>query len=135
MNRQECRTKRIDSVCAVAWIPLCARDGSVIKWGRGETLSIHVVWTQCALGLTLLHNKRPLAWLCLRAGVQTCGRLQANNNRMSLSLSYLLKVSSRVMGATFIISIIFIEILGNMRKFKLFVYRKKRTHNLKEKVQ
>ena len=53
MNRQECRTKRIDSVCAVTWIPLCARDGSVIKWGRGkgETLSIHVVWTQCALGL------------------------------------------------------------------------------------
>ena len=30
------RTKRIDSVCAVIWIPLCARDGSVIKWGRGE---------------------------------------------------------------------------------------------------
>ena len=54
MNRQECRTKRIDSVCAVAWIPLCARDGSVIKWGRGEgeTLSIHVVWTQCALCLS-----------------------------------------------------------------------------------
>ena len=53
MNRQECRTKRIDSVCGVAWIPLCARDGSVIKWGRGEgeTLSIHVVWTRCALGL------------------------------------------------------------------------------------
>ena len=40
--------------CAgVTWIPLCARDGSVIKWGRGEgeTLSIHVVWTRCALGL------------------------------------------------------------------------------------
>ena len=54
MNRQECRTKRINSVCAVTWIPLCARDGSVIKWGRGEggTLSIHVVWTQCALGLS-----------------------------------------------------------------------------------
>ena len=54
MNRQECRTKRIDSICEVTWIPLCARDGSVIKWGRGEgeTLSIHVVWTQCALGLT-----------------------------------------------------------------------------------
>ena len=53
MNRQECRTKRIDSICEVTWIPLCARDGSVIKWGRGEgeTLSIHVVWTQCALGL------------------------------------------------------------------------------------
>ena len=53
MNRQECRTKRIDSICGVTWIPLCARDGSVIKWGRGEgeTLSIHVVWTQCALGL------------------------------------------------------------------------------------
>ena len=59
MNRQECRTKRIDSVCAVAWIPLCARDGSVIKWSRGEeeTLSIHVVWTQCALGLRLCPEK------------------------------------------------------------------------------
>ena len=40
-----CPTKRIDSVCGVTWIPLCARDGSVITWGRGEgeTLSIHVV--------------------------------------------------------------------------------------------
>ena len=49
-----CRTKRIDSVCGVTWIPLCARDGSVITWGRweGETLSIHVVSTQCASGLT-----------------------------------------------------------------------------------
>ena len=58
MNRQECRTKRIDSVCAVIWIPLCARDGSVIKWGRGEgeTLSIHVVWTR-ALGLRLYLKK------------------------------------------------------------------------------
>ena len=48
-----CRTKRIDSVCGVIWIPLCARDGSVIKWGRGEgeTLSIHVESTWCALGL------------------------------------------------------------------------------------
>ena len=54
MNRQECRTKRIDPICEVTWISLCARDGSVIKWGRGEgeSLSIHVVWTQCALGLT-----------------------------------------------------------------------------------
>ena len=53
MNRQECRTKRIDSVCGVTWILLCARDGSVIKWGRGEgeTLLIHVVLTRCALGL------------------------------------------------------------------------------------
>ena len=53
MNRQECRTKRIDSVYGVTWIPLCVRDGSVIKYGRGEgeTLSIHVVWTRCALGL------------------------------------------------------------------------------------
>ena len=63
MNRQECRTKRIDLVCAVIWIPLCARDGSVIKWGRGEgeTLSIHVVWTRCALGLTssVLHLSSP----------------------------------------------------------------------------
>ena len=49
-----CRTKHIDSVCAVTWIPLCARDGSVITWGRGEweTLSIHVESTQCASGLT-----------------------------------------------------------------------------------
>ena len=31
-----CRTKRIDSECGVTWIPLCARDGSVITWGRGE---------------------------------------------------------------------------------------------------
>ena len=48
MNRPECRTKRIDSVCEVTRIPLCARDGPVIKWGRGEgeTLSIHVVWTR-----------------------------------------------------------------------------------------
>ena len=29
-----CRRKRIDSVCGVIWIPLCARDGSVIAWGR-----------------------------------------------------------------------------------------------------
>ena len=36
MNRQECHTKRIDSICEVTWIPLCARDGSVIEWGRGE---------------------------------------------------------------------------------------------------
>ena len=59
MNRQECRTKRIDSVCAVIWILLCARDVSVIKWGRGdgETLSIHVLWTRCALGLRL-HPKK-----------------------------------------------------------------------------
>ena len=49
-------TKRIDSVCAVTWIPLCARDGSVITWGRGEgeTLSHHVVSTQCAEGLRRL---------------------------------------------------------------------------------
>ena len=48
-----CRTKRIDSVCGVTRIPLCARDGSVIKWGRGEgeTLSIHVESIWCALGL------------------------------------------------------------------------------------
>ena len=49
-----CRTKRIDSMCEVTCIPICARDGSVIAWGReeGETLSIHVVSTQCASGLT-----------------------------------------------------------------------------------
>ena len=48
------RTKRIDSVCGATWIPLCTRDGSVIAWGRGEgeTLSIHVVSTQCASGLS-----------------------------------------------------------------------------------
>ena len=48
-----CRTKRIDSVCGVTWIPLCARDGTLIIWGRGEekTLSYHVVSTQCAEGL------------------------------------------------------------------------------------
>ena len=42
-----CRTKRIDSVCGVTWIPLCARDGSVVTRGRGEgeTLSHHVVYT------------------------------------------------------------------------------------------
>ena len=47
-----CRTKRIDTVCGVTWIPLCAKDESVIAWGRGEgeTLSIHVVSTQCASG-------------------------------------------------------------------------------------
>ena len=51
-----CRTKRIDSVCGVTWVPLCARDGSVITWGtgEGETLSIHVVSTQCASGLNML---------------------------------------------------------------------------------
>ena len=34
-------------------MPLCARDGSVITWGRGEgeALSHHVVSTQCAVGL------------------------------------------------------------------------------------
>ena len=31
-----CRTKRIDSVCGATWIPLCAKDGSVITWGKGE---------------------------------------------------------------------------------------------------
>ena len=49
-----CRKKRIDSMCGVTWIPLCARDGFVITWGRGEeeTLSIHVVSTQCTSGLS-----------------------------------------------------------------------------------
>ena len=59
-----CRTNLIDSVCGVtpmrerricdpSMIPLCAKDGSVITWGRGEgeTLSHHVVSTQCAVGL------------------------------------------------------------------------------------
>ena len=48
-----CRTKSIDLICGVTWILLCARDGSVIAWGRGEgeILSIHVVSTQCASGL------------------------------------------------------------------------------------
>ena len=60
-----CVTKRIDTVCGVTWIPLCARDGSMIRWGRGEgeTLSIHVVWTQCARGLILLAYSRVLTWL------------------------------------------------------------------------
>ena len=32
------RTKCIDSVCGVTWIPLCEKDGSVITWveGRGN---------------------------------------------------------------------------------------------------
>ena len=47
-------SKRIDSVCGVTWIPLCSKHASVITWGRGEgeTLSHHVVSTQCAEGLT-----------------------------------------------------------------------------------
>ena len=55
------RTKRIDTVCGVTWIPLCARDGSAIAWGRGEreTLSIHVVSTQCANGFTAAMNSTP----------------------------------------------------------------------------
>ena len=50
-----CRTNRIDSVCGVTWIPLCAKDGSVIRWGRGEgeTLSHHVVSTQCEEGFSI----------------------------------------------------------------------------------
>ena len=38
MNRQECRTKRIDSVCGVTWIPLCARDDLWLNGveGRGK---------------------------------------------------------------------------------------------------
>ena len=54
-----CRTKRIDSVCGVTWIPLCAKDGSVITWGRGEgeTSSRRVVSTQCAEGLTQFCDK------------------------------------------------------------------------------
>ena len=49
-----CLTKRIDTVCGVTWIPLFARDGSVIAWdtGEGETLSNHVVSTKCARGLS-----------------------------------------------------------------------------------
>ena len=54
MNRQECRTKRIDSVCALIWIPLCARDGSVIKWGRGEGRPC--LFMSCAFGLTGLRS-------------------------------------------------------------------------------
>ena len=48
-----CRTKRIDSVCVVTWIPLCARDGSVIAWGRGEG---ETVSTQCARSLRKVAN-------------------------------------------------------------------------------
>ena len=51
----KCRKKHIDSVCGVTCIPLCAKDGSVITWGGGEeeTLSHHVVATQCAEDLRL----------------------------------------------------------------------------------
>ena len=48
-----CRTNRVDSVCGVAWIPLCARDGSGIAWGRGEGRPRYVVSTQCAVGLSI----------------------------------------------------------------------------------
>ena len=39
-----CRTNSIESVCGGTWISLCARDGSVITWGReeGETSSCRV---------------------------------------------------------------------------------------------
>ena len=68
-----CLTKRIDTVCGVTWIPLCAIDGSVIAWGRGEgdTLSIHVVSTQCARGLTKrIDTVCEVTWipLCARDG-------------------------------------------------------------------
>ena len=52
-HRLSVRGKRIDSVCGVTWIPLCARDGSVIAWGReeGETSLRRIVLDQCAVGL------------------------------------------------------------------------------------
>ena len=48
-----CRTKRIESVCEVTWIPLCAKDGYVITWGRGEgeTLSLMLCRLKSAEGL------------------------------------------------------------------------------------
>ena len=38
-----CCTLRIDSVCEVTWIPLCAKAGSVITFGRGKGRPRHVV--------------------------------------------------------------------------------------------
>ena len=57
-----CRTKRTDSVCGVTCITLCAKDGSVITWGRGEgeTLSRRVVSTQCAVGLKVMIGHNPI---------------------------------------------------------------------------
>ena len=53
-----CRTNRIDSVCGVTWISLCAKDGFVITWGRGgETSSRRVVSIQCAVGLSSMMPK------------------------------------------------------------------------------
>ena len=88
MNRQECRTKRIDSICEVIWIPLCARDGSVIKWGRGEgdTLSIHVVWTQCALGLTRASTRRIALSLSLYSSAHFSNSLPATYSCVGCSL-------------------------------------------------
>ena len=53
-------------MCGVTWIPQCARDGSVIAWGRGEgeTWSIHVVSTQCASGLKKLRFRYFLSIAC-----------------------------------------------------------------------
>ena len=52
--------------CGVTWIPLCARDGSVItrSRGEGETLSHHVVSTQCAEGLRSAVDTVTLAVHC-----------------------------------------------------------------------
>ena len=76
-----CRTNRIYSVCGVTWIPLCAKDGSVITWGRGEeeTSSRRVVSTQCAEGLRA--TAWALDWTCFslvrwgRARIANPGKL------------------------------------------------------------
>ena len=83
-----CRTKRIDSVCGVTWIPLCARNGSVIAWGKGEgeTLSIHVVSTQCASGLRhQIHQSSQWFGLVGPASkTEKEVRLQANRKTLTL---------------------------------------------------
>ena len=68
------RTKRIDSVCGVTWIPLCARDGSQITWGWEETLSIHVVSTQCASGL------RNIYWILKMIYISLPWKLYSNSS-------------------------------------------------------
>ena len=77
-----CFTNRIDSVCRVTWIPLCEKDGSVITWsrGKGETLSIYVVPTQCAGGLS---NQR----LC-------CGRNSKQQDNLKLETESFYKADS-----------------------------------------
>ena len=87
-----CRTNRIDSVCGVTWIPLSSRDGSMIAWGRGEgeTLSIHVVSTQCARGLTI--RRYTVSWsfhgvLACFAVVCSTHYREASKNSMKTSIT------------------------------------------------